>query len=305
MTSPAANDRLEIEVQDFGPIVHAKLDLRPMTVFVGPSNTGKSYLAVLIYALHRSFSARHGTLGLGRLGPWLSRLESSIPKPTKEAIDAFAWLDKFGIDVDRKPTSGNKDIRIEFPEEIVKLLRSELSGLASTINEEMLRCFGSDQISTLVRKGNAERALVMISRGHCGDDTLLEHMLSFDQHGVDFQVAVPTQTYVRSADLEGTGLHYRLQEMQQDWDQSDSSGWNAAFMDLMVALMRVILPSIVGRFDLRSFYLPADRTGVMHAHNAIVSAMLDNVPMAGLRPAIRTPMLSGVLADFPTRYGPS
>ena len=46
---------LEIEVTDFGPIAKAKLDLRPLTVFVGPSNTGKSYLATLIYALHRFF----------------------------------------------------------------------------------------------------------------------------------------------------------------------------------------------------------------------------------------------------------
>ena len=42
-----------IAIQDFGPIGKADMDLRPLTVFVGPSNTGKTYLAVLIYALHR------------------------------------------------------------------------------------------------------------------------------------------------------------------------------------------------------------------------------------------------------------
>ena len=39
---------------DFGPIAKAEIDLRPLTVFVGPSNTGKSYLAILLYALHKS-----------------------------------------------------------------------------------------------------------------------------------------------------------------------------------------------------------------------------------------------------------
>lgn len=47
---------LELEVSNFGPIVEAKVALRPMTLFVGPSNTGKSCMAVLIYALHRLFS---------------------------------------------------------------------------------------------------------------------------------------------------------------------------------------------------------------------------------------------------------
>ena len=56
MNDLAKQDSLELEVTNFGPIVEAKIDLRPLTVFVGPSNTGKSYLAILIYALHRFFS---------------------------------------------------------------------------------------------------------------------------------------------------------------------------------------------------------------------------------------------------------
>ena len=59
---------LEIEVTDFGPIAKAKLDLRPLTVFVGPSNTGKSYLAMLIYALHRFFGGFATEPGLARVG---------------------------------------------------------------------------------------------------------------------------------------------------------------------------------------------------------------------------------------------
>ena len=57
-----ATDSLELEVSNFGPIVKANVDLRPLTVFVGPSNTGKSYLAMLIYALHRFLSVRQFSL---------------------------------------------------------------------------------------------------------------------------------------------------------------------------------------------------------------------------------------------------
>ncbi|MCE2435984.1 MAG: hypothetical protein J4F29_24175 [Candidatus Latescibacteria bacterium] len=58
-TTPDAQN-LELSVTDFGPIAKAKIDLRPLTVFVGPSNTGKSYMAVLIYAMHQFFSAYSG-----------------------------------------------------------------------------------------------------------------------------------------------------------------------------------------------------------------------------------------------------
>ena len=42
---------VEIAVKNFGPIAEANIDLRPLTVFVGASNTGKTYFATLIYTL--------------------------------------------------------------------------------------------------------------------------------------------------------------------------------------------------------------------------------------------------------------
>ena len=46
---------VHLAVENFGPIEKANIDLRPLTVFVGESNTGKTYLAALIYALHPAF----------------------------------------------------------------------------------------------------------------------------------------------------------------------------------------------------------------------------------------------------------
>ena len=46
---------INIAVENFGPIEKAEIDLRPLTVFVGESNTGKTYLSALIYALHPIF----------------------------------------------------------------------------------------------------------------------------------------------------------------------------------------------------------------------------------------------------------
>ncbi len=48
--------KVEIAVRNFGPITEGTLDLRPLTVCVGPSNTGKTYFATLVYALHGAFS---------------------------------------------------------------------------------------------------------------------------------------------------------------------------------------------------------------------------------------------------------
>ena len=48
---------LILDVENFGPIAEANnVEFKPMTVFVGPSNTGKTYLALLLHALMRARS---------------------------------------------------------------------------------------------------------------------------------------------------------------------------------------------------------------------------------------------------------
>ena len=57
MSNTSSNDlksgAFKINVRNFGPIESANVDLKPLTVFVGKSNTGKTYLATLLYALHQ------------------------------------------------------------------------------------------------------------------------------------------------------------------------------------------------------------------------------------------------------------
>lgn len=52
--------KVEIEVKNFGPIAEANIDLRPLTVFVGPGNTGKTYLCTLLYMMHTIFRESYG-----------------------------------------------------------------------------------------------------------------------------------------------------------------------------------------------------------------------------------------------------
>ena len=42
---------LKVTAKDFGPIIEGTVGLKPLTGFVGPSNTGKSYMATLVYTL--------------------------------------------------------------------------------------------------------------------------------------------------------------------------------------------------------------------------------------------------------------
>jgi hypothetical protein len=45
---------LRIEIENFGPIASGSFELRPLTLFIGPNNTGKSYAATLAHSIVRT-----------------------------------------------------------------------------------------------------------------------------------------------------------------------------------------------------------------------------------------------------------
>ena len=158
MTQSPPMDGLEVEVKNFGPIAEAKFDLRPFTVFIGPSNSGKSYLSILIYALHRALSKEYARADEVRRSYW------EFPKEHfKELRD---WLNKsFGptrkvSSVGSNPTSAWENF--ELPQEISKLICSTPklnsgAGVAA-INREIKRCFGTKSIQPLIRRVGSKRA---------------------------------------------------------------------------------------------------------------------------------------------------
>ena len=150
MNDSATKDILELEVSDFGPIVEAKIDLRPLTVFVGPSNTGKSYLAILIYALHRYLSG----------GVWSRRQHfpgnrqmfrnAEVEELLKKSINEFTQL--AGQMVENNGTSPFEE-GIVLPSFVMDVIRSRYGEQGEYLGNEIGRCFGMEKAGALIRKG--------------------------------------------------------------------------------------------------------------------------------------------------------
>jgi hypothetical protein len=49
--------RLRIEIENFGPIASGSFELRPLTLFIGPNNAGKSYAATLAHSIVQAMPA--------------------------------------------------------------------------------------------------------------------------------------------------------------------------------------------------------------------------------------------------------
>lgn len=296
---------LELEVSDFGPIAEAKIELRPLTVFVGPSNTGKSYLAILIYALHRFLGPGFPVLGFRNrfiFHPFPPNLRDSLTLSDRELGTVLDWvLDSSPESRERK---GSDPDKIVVPDEIVDLIRplfEQMDGFAEYFDTEVRRCFGVDEFRQLIRRPRTKGTKVTLRRrvaAEAGESEPLEFTFSTRGRKPGFSSSIPP----------GTPLYVPVDESPFRWSiQGVAEGLpGAADPDVDKMLRQTLLFNLfyatfsysVGEASRYAYYLPADRTGVMHAHRVVVRSLIEGATASGHRPASATPALSGVMADF-------
>lgn len=305
MNDVSSQGTLELEVENFGPIVEARIDFRPLTVFVGPSNTGKSYLAVLIYALHQFFNSERWVYGRRR-----ARLLSGYPSPppapgtTGKELDALvAWLREFLAGGRRNPVPTGP-----VPASIAALIRPSfrISGEAEAwLGSEINRCFGIDGAEALIRRGNRQGAQVALRRFVSDAPDPFAYLLKMKASKIELESILPDETPIRIErgvqDGRFSGLGSRLVGLLPPEDlpiAGDEDETAFLVREMVSELVTMAVPHLTGPLHAPAFYLPADRTGVMHAHRVVVSALIERASLGGSRPSRRMPMLSGILADF-------
>ena len=299
---------IELEVTNFGPIAEAKIDLRPLTVFVGPSNTGKSYLAIMIYALHKFFSGDERFSGRFSFPDGISGYEEN-----KLSADILGNLRRWAEASlsDLQEAYDNDENEVLVPDPVADLIRSVFTGFNSmgpSLSSEINRCFGINDISTLIRREKRGGAHVVVRRYVPDDSRPFVHTLTIGGPNTKFSTTIPEhipmrlETTQRQYDFIVDDL-YSICEVIEDMLSSRTGKSDVRLERSMWYLIRDLsafaMHHVVGSLHSSAFYLPADRTGVMHAHTVVVNALIRSAAMTGIRsPSAPTPILSGVLADF-------
>ena len=134
-----------IKIQDFGPIGQAEVELKPLTVLIGPNNTGKSYLALAIYSLQRSLTY-HDVRQRSRRRSRRARARQETRLASRRIENALDQVDQLVPLLD-KIKSGEATLG-DVPEVIIESLLQEFPGFletsASNFDYELRVCFGSN-----------------------------------------------------------------------------------------------------------------------------------------------------------------
>ena len=296
---------VRVEVSEYGPIAEAQVELRPLTVFIGPSNTGKSYLAILIYALHRFFNVRPSSV--------LATEQEELPIflryphwmiPEDEPDDDMRFAQEFNHWVNQTSESDSPcGEYFPLPEELATLVRPLLQvgrAASNMFRYELGRCFGTTSLDWLKRHGSGTPPSIHVRQAvhsQAGSDLTL----SFPFNEVEYDLKDSRSTYASPLEIDD----YRITEVHEalrllpPLPETDYLTDNPSLRSMFRrGLAESVRRTMFAPLDKNAHYLPADRTGVMHAHRVVVASMINAAPTAGLRPGTQLPSMSGVLADF-------
>ena len=256
---------VEIAVKNFGPIAEATINLRPLTVFVGPSNTGKTYFSTLIYALHGVFAGflkfpgRFKHLGIHGFKDLVDRNWNEIRSILKKLNTSDQSFKFSGL-----------------PRDIRESLESDLKNPESIANE-LKRCFDLNSTTELIRLKNGQRSEMNVSlEVRRENQSLWDFNIESDES--NFMVRGSVNKDLALYDKESLISNGEL-------DIDDLFFWASTELE--------------GYAENR-WYLPAARSGIMQIHRVIASSLVERATRGGLAP-LEVPTFSGIVADFVKR----
>lgn len=257
-----------LHVKNFGPVSDAKITLKPLTIFVGPNNSGKSYTAMLIHSIISAYSSKL----------WYTLYAR------KDRVDGYERL-LSQLTAKNKRAETNDPVTLD--SEVDDIAQELIKEIESNIPQQIQRNFNSN-LGDIVRINSASFSISMpeprinikYEDGQCNfeyKDLALNAKIVFQERKrvVKEQIgADDSRTYIMP-----TNFHYYEAFKLSDY------------------LYSYIESKLRGRIPRQSHYLPAARSGILQGHKAITASVISGAPYAGIE-GTQIPPLSGVAADF-------
>ena len=278
---------VEITVRNFGPIAEATIDLRPLTVFIGPSNTGKTYFSTQIYALHDIFNgfSESGFLSTFGSAGFMDLIAGNTPErgilldsdnseaEIQELTEKFFTTDE--IRDGRKPLKLS-DLPMRMQNRLQDITK-ESEVFKEALQDELKNCFDLNSILTLIRLTEKQHNEMTISlKVSEGNKECWKINLKASKSRIAVDGAISENMHL----------------LPKGW--SVSINWSAPEKAPRVSFNHPS-PNSIKR---DRYYLPAARSGIMQSHRVIMSSLVKRTTRVGLERFPEVPTLPGVIAEF-------
>ena len=279
----------EVELTNFGPIAKGKFKIKPLTVFVGPNNAGKTYAATLAHSILSSY----GDSG----NPWAvnawvrSQIKSPAFQPTLETINQII----------KKTNEEHVVIPLECTREVYS---SALKYFQQILKDNIQRDFGSN-LEELVRIGSDEAKIKMEHGGSMELVITKGNGITFSSSQIEMQYTIKNNAgTIAINEIKNEHVPRKIIDSIKERNEK---GWSVLTemlkeQDLgtraISTLMMRVIQSITSGIG-SSLYLPAERSGILATHKIIMSSIMKNASYGGTTP-FQIEQFTGAVSDFIT-----
>ena len=281
---------LTISVKNFGPIAEGSVDLKPLTIFVGPSNTGKSYMATAVYAVMQG---------------------CSYFAPTRDRVKIDGGV--LDAPIQRNMLAGQTDRFEEFAEIVSAIQRwaSQEPGKWEGSEEVALSSFPSMYSSwlsnetlkllKLIQAAAAERlrqihgnSTELVSNGKSISDFHLSMQRDVPPLKLEFQLTdgdMPSPKFEMSKIAVSADMIKFIEKIPTSADRD----WN---FPIFLEVLKIPMERLVSNeLPSRNYYLPAARSGVVQGQKVLAAALVRQSSRFGVE-RINLPTLPDLSTEF-------
>jgi predicted ATPase len=247
-------------IKNFGPITEAEFDLKPLTIFIGPNTSGKSYVAKLVTAF---------VVSLMNMPPFrLPKLKSP---------------DKFDI---HKLAQNN---RTDLSNKCNTYKQSFVKSWEYSLSETLKRVFSSD-LSDICRYGSSESHISILA-GEIKIDISINsrglHVETFVTPDCSIVLIHSDQVKETQFLWDGFNLECRFNE---GYLRSSTNYWN-----LFDSIEKAVRGKYKSLLSLDKYYFPAERIGLVELKEVLTSITMKDDRIGQEIPAIFREFLSDLL----------
>ncbi len=281
---------IHFTIENFGPVEKAEIDIKPLTVFIGINNSGKSYTSTIIHTILRTLASFSDPL----VGPWLflckpylnlnenALYELFMKKPTIKDMAIFIMdvLNK-GRGYFQVPQSIIAKIISSLEKELNHRIENEITRAFAVVPGE-LRHNNRKEASIIVELNNIKMQFI-ISQSEVKSSILdkqeVRMMLVFRRRAMFIKIFFKKDLLVKQVPL---GVMSVLQGLlSRPLDDIDVDEQEIAAVLFIVNAINAFGEIISGQYK-RYLYLPAARAGVAQTYRILAAETMRSQPIRAI-----------------------
>ena len=241
-----------ISTKNFGPINKGSVELRPLTVFTGQSDTGKSWFTALIYSLYSSVNTHSPIWYIDKFLDDLRKEQKSFDFPE---------------DIDNWYSAVKKNGNIRFSSMEHKILSDCMNRINLNMALDIEMCLGAAEGDKIKRWNSTTDAIIEVTTKQKSSKKFpfLRYDIQSDQ--IETGIVFPEELELKNSRI--------LERMIDGVHDSDSTERKKSRQSRLINLvLRTVYRQHMGANG--SVYIPAGRVGLVDSFNILVPAMIKN-----------------------------